>query len=108
MAIPAHPARLVTMLAALGLCVSGAGCTAVSTGASVVSLMATKKTITDHVVSFATGEDCSIVAYERGDPYCVDPNVVPTTPVYHCYRTLGQIDCYETEDPFRNGHLAVQ
>jgi len=108
MALTAPSARLVTILAALGLSAFGAGCTAVSTGASVVSLMATKKTITDHVVSFATGEDCSIVAYERGDPYCVDPNDVPTTPVYHCYRTLGQIDCYETEDPFRNGHMAVR
>ena len=100
--------RLALRLAALGLGILGAGCEVVTSGASVVSLMATKKTIADHMVSFATGEDCSIVAFERGDPYCVDPNDIPPTPIYHCYRTLGEISCYETEDPFQNGHIAVQ
>ncbi|MEZ5666198.1 MAG: hypothetical protein R3F55_01950 [Alphaproteobacteria bacterium] len=85
------------------------GCTAVSTGASIVSLMATKKTITDHVVSFATEMDCSTIALERGEPYCTDPNAPqPQMPLYHCYRSLGEITCYETEDPFNNGHLEVR
>jgi hypothetical protein len=107
MAFIARSTRFASTLAVLGLIALGAGCEVVTTGASVASLMATKKTITDHVVSYAIGEDCSIVAYERGEPYCVGPGDIPPTPIYHCYRTLGEISCYETADPFGDGNVAV-
>lgn len=99
---PAYATILATLTLSLG------ACTAVSSGASVVSLMATKKTIVDHVVSFALDEDCSTIALERGEPYCTDPNAPqPITPVYYCYRSLADITCYESEDPYDNGHLVV-
>lgn len=100
---PSHIAAFAALSLGLG------ACTAVTSGASVVSLMATKKTIMDHVVSFALDEDCSTIALERGEPYCTDPNAPsPPTPVYYCYRSLAEINCYETEDPYDNGHLAVR
>lgn len=96
--------RLAIILAALFL----GSCSAISSGASIVSLIATKKTIMDHVVSFALDEDCSTIALERGEPYCTDPNAPqPVQAVYHCYRSLGEISCYEDEDPFANGHAEV-
>ena len=97
------------LVVALGAAAFAGGCTAVSTGASVVSLMATKKTLTDHVVSFATDMDCSTIALERGGSYCSDPDAAPPPqPLHHCYRSLGEITCYEAEDPFNNGHVAVR
>lgn len=93
---------LLPALAAMALTVSS--CAAISGGATVASLMATKKTIMDHVVSFATEQDCSTIAFERGEPYCRDPNAPPPVePVYHCYRTLGEVTCYTTPDPYGDG-----
>jgi hypothetical protein len=98
---------LVAAIAASVLALSA--CAVVSSGASVVSLMATKKTIMDHVVSFALEQDCSTIQFERGEPYCSDPNApLPVQPVYHCYRSLGEITCYETADPYRDGAAEVR
>ncbi len=103
------PRRLSIVLLVAGLGFGLQACAVVSGGASVVSLIATKKTIMDHVVSFATDQDCSTIAYERDEPYCTDPNApLPVQPVYHCYRSLGSISCYETVDPFANGHREVR
>jgi hypothetical protein len=98
---------LIAALAASALALSA--CAAVSGGASVVSLIATKKTIMDHVVSFALEQDCSTIQFERGEPYCSDPNEPgPVQPVYHCYRSLGEISCYEIADPYRDGAAEVR
>jgi len=105
--MPRHPTIAALAVAAMAFGLQA--CTAISGGASVVSLIATKKTIMDHVVSFATDQDCSTIAFERDLPYCTDPNAPqPVEPVYHCYRSLGAITCYETEDPFANGHREVR
>lgn len=104
------PHRLVSaasLAAAIALALPG--CAAVSGAASVVSLMATKKTVMDHVISYATEQDCSTIAFERGEPYCSDPNApVPVEPVYHCYRSLGEITCYTAPDPYADGVAAVR
>lgn len=60
-----------------------------------VTVIATDKTVIDHVTGWATGEDCSSVRAERGGHWCVQPyeNDPVTQPLY-CYRTLGSVSCY--------------
>lgn len=63
-------------------------------------VMATDKTLSDHIVSYQTGKDCSTVRVENGRTYCREdePNPIPTV---HCYRTIGDVTCYSMPDPAR-------
>lgn len=67
----------------------------------VVSIVNTDKTIVDHIVSSATGQDCSTVEYSKGNPYCKQPPK-PEPPLY-CYRSLAAVSCYSTPDPYNTG-----
>lgn len=106
-------------LLALAGCDSTAGI--VLTGASIVSFAATDKFLSDHVVSWARGEDCStLAAFEDGD-YCrpeeaeasaalLGPGrsaAVVEAPLY-CYRTLAEITCYDAPDPQASDGIRVQ
>lgn len=75
-------------------------------GADLVTLNATKKTIGDHVVSAATGRDCSVISFEQTGDYCPDKVVVDRSRVY-CYRTLADVECHHIPDPYRNGNTAL-
>lgn len=91
--------------------VSLGGCTltplgAASLGADVVSLNATKKTIGDHVVSAATGRDCSSIAFTETGSYCPEKVAVDRSRVY-CYRTLADVECHHIPDPYKNGYTAL-
>jgi hypothetical protein len=77
-------------------CFLAGGCVA-AVGAGTVA--ATGKTPVDHVVSLATGKDCSIVRQHRGLTYCVEDEVTPPVRV-HCYPTIGEVVCYGAPDPF--------
>ena len=61
-----------------------------------VSVMATSKTVEDHVVGWVTGQDCSVIRASHGGDYCVakdrTPRVAVTT---YCYKTLGKTTCYD-------------
>ncbi len=87
-----------------------AGCTSplglAAAGADVVTLNATKKTIGDHLVSAATGRDCSIISFEKTGDYCPDKVEVDRSRVY-CYRTLADVECHHIPDPYRNGNTAL-
>ena len=63
-------------------------------------VMATDKTLSDHLVSYSTGKDCSTVRSEQGRTYCREdePNPMPNV---HCYQTLGDVMCYAAPDPTR-------
>ncbi|GLR78413.1 hypothetical protein HUE56_13880 [Azospirillum oryzae] len=101
-------ARLVLSLAisawALTGCTSPLGLAAA--GADVVTLNATKKTIGDHIVSAATGRDCSILSFEKDGDYCPDKVEVDRSRLY-CYRTLADVECHHIPDPYRNGNTAL-
>lgn len=60
-----------------------------------VTVIATDKTVIDHVAGWTSGEDCSSVRAEQGGHWCVQPyeNDPVTQPLY-CYRTLGAVSCY--------------
>ncbi|WP_255542573.1 hypothetical protein [Azospirillum sp. INR13] len=97
-------------IAVAGPVVALAGCTSplglAVAGADVVTLNATKKTIGDHLVSAATGRDCSIISFEQSGDYCPDKVEVDRSRVY-CYRTLADVECHHIPDPYRNGNTAL-
>ena len=92
-------------------------------GASIISVVNTEKTLTDHAVSFITDEDCSLMHSANGEPYCQDPEDIArkeaqlaadreaasvlVDPAY-CYRTLGAISCYHEPDPLASGYALVR
>lgn len=75
-------------------------------GASVV---ASDKTVPDHIVSLVTGQDCSLVRYSDGGYYCVQRPVenVPVETRLYCYRSLGGITCYDQPVPGDEGRLVT-
>ena len=65
------------------------------------SVMATDKTIGDHIVSWASGKDCSSVRWEQGKTYCKEDEL-HVEPAVFCYKTLGDSVCYDRPDPYHN------
>lgn len=75
--------------------------------AEVVSLVATGKTASDHIVSMSTGKDCSTIRAKDEGQYCVSKNPPIQRPDVYCYRSLGQVSCYREPDPYGDGAQAV-
>jgi len=79
-------------------------------GATAVSFATTDKFLTDHAVSYATGEECSALQLEQTGQYCRSreesaageaveaERQLAAEPAMYCYRTLGQITCYQEQD----------
>jgi hypothetical protein len=70
--------------------------------AETTSITNTKKSLVDHAVSSAVGEDCSMVNLSQIGQYCREQITVERPPVY-CTKTLGGVDCHDKPDPYRNG-----
>jgi len=112
-------ARLARVVAPIALLVAVSGCTAASTitltGASLVSLIHTDKTLSDHAISFAMKEDCSILHSANNEPYCQEERPPPDTRALiaaqgtrlYCYRTLGEVSCYDRPDYTASGQTRV-
>ncbi|MGY9002301.1 MAG: hypothetical protein ACKVG9_00660 [Rhodospirillales bacterium] len=66
----------------------------------------TEKTIEDHVVSVVSGKNCSTIRTNQGRTYCEEDEKNPE-PKVHCYRTIGEVTCYDKPDPHANGHQKV-
>ena len=94
---------LFPLLAACGLVEAVMLPVAVIEGASLVT---TEKAASDHIISFYSGKDCSSKRKEQGDTYCREDEPNPS-PVVHCYRTLGEVTCYDRADPYENGAAPV-
>lgn len=75
--------------------------------AEVVSLVATGKSASDHIVSLSTGKDCSSIRAKDEGQYCVSKNPPIQRPDVYCYRSLGQVSCYREPDPYGDGAQAV-
>ena len=94
-------------MTALGVCLLAlAACTPSAqvalTGASLVSLAHTDKTVGDHVSTWAFDKDCSLIQFIDGEEYCQEYEDAAAKaaeqPVLHCYRTIGGVSCYERPD----------
>jgi hypothetical protein len=75
-------------------------------GTTIISLLETDKTVSDHIMSQMMNKDCSSKRLLEGaDRMCIDENesatktVAQSTPTY-CYRTLGNISCYTKPNPY--------
>jgi len=94
------------LVAFLGLAACSPANTALITGASLVSLIYTDKTVGDQAASYAFKEDCSVLNLVDKKPYCqeIPPAdaqnraVATLAASYYCYRTLGGVSCYDRPD----------
>jgi hypothetical protein len=95
---------VAAFVASLGL----AGCadptSLALSGVSVISFTQTGKTVTDHAMSLATSQNCSLKHSLVGEPWCQpDAAPAPTTastaePLY-CYRSIAAVTCYRHDNP---------
>lgn len=85
-----------------------AGCAAIPVLGQMegASLVLSDKTFSDHVISYSTGKNCSLVRKEQGLEYCEEDELVPVQNIY-CYRTLADVTCYERVDPHRGRYDRV-
>ncbi len=67
-----------------------------------ITAVGTGKPLSDHIVSYASGKNCSIVRSSTGRSYCEEDELNPSPKVW-CYRSLGSVDCYDRPDPY-NGN----
>ena len=71
-------------------------------GASVVTAIDSGKTVTDHVMSYATGDECTFRHSLRGDAWCQpkrnDDDSAQAKTV--CYQSIARITCYEVVNRF--------
>lgn len=95
MTIGRNPLLAVVLVSATTM-LSGCGGLFVAEGASTV---VSGKTVSDHVISLASGKDCSIVRTEKGLTYCVEDEAVVNQDRYFCYRTLADVTCYTSAHP---------
>ena len=105
-------ALLIASVSALSLSACG-GPEVIAAGAAS-AFVNTDRTVVDHVASFATDMDCSIVHTTVDEPYCqeiVDPQEARLRQAEsepYCYYTLGEITCYDTPDPYNNNSVPVR
>jgi hypothetical protein len=85
-------------VAALDGCAAPAGA---FLGLDVVSIPVMQRTAVDAAWSMATGQDCSIVRWDRGLDYCRAPEPPPGPPPF-CSRSLGQVDCWRDPSKLAN------
>ena len=93
---------VVALLCAVSL--SGCGTVAVVEGASTIT---SGKTMSDHIVSFASGKDCSVVRTEQGLTYCVEDQPVVNQDRIYCYHSLGDVVCYNEPDTRRTSETRL-
>lgn len=79
-------------------------------GASVVSVVQTGKTISDHAMSAATGMDCSIRNTLSGTSWCVPSVSDAPDPAAElvCYRSIANVTCYTKDNPHETASRRTQ
>ena len=97
--------RIIAAFAVL-VVLSGCGAFFPTTGAEGLSVVTTKKTIADHVISLTSGKNCSHVRQRRGLTYCEEDEKTITPRVY-CYKTLARVTCYDRPDPHRGRYIEL-
>jgi len=70
----------------------------------VATVIASDKTMFDHLVSASSGKNCSSVRIEKGLHYCEEDEPQAVKRNLYCYPSLGRVTCYDRPDPYRNNH----
>ncbi len=90
-------------------------CSAVSTaptmmpqmlGVDGATVITTGKTISDHIVSYATGKNCSTVRRQTGQNFCEEDDLSTPEEIY-CYNSLGKVNCFASPQPYGQGGQTV-
>ena len=79
-----------------------------------VSLNASGKTVSDHLVSAVTGEDCSVLRYTKNGKYCLtEAEIAAAQARLHrpyegtCYKVRGNVACYDQADAEHTSETTV-
>lgn len=64
-------------------------------GTEATTYSMTSKTTLDSVLSAVSGYDCSVKNASIGRNYCSEPPKEEVEPERWCYRSLGEITCYD-------------
>ncbi len=79
-----------------------------------VSMNQTGKTVSDHLVSAITGEDCSVLRYTKKGKYCMtQAELAAEQARLHrpyegsCYKVRGNVACYDQADAAHTSETEV-
>jgi hypothetical protein len=79
-----------------------------------VSLNASGKTVSDHLVSAITGDDCSVLRYTKNGKYCLsEAEIAAEQARLHrpyegtCYKVRGNVACYDQADTEHTSETTV-
>ncbi|HVY98277.1 MAG TPA: hypothetical protein VHA35_02165 [Dongiaceae bacterium] len=111
----------LALLAGLGLGLGGCGIPevvpplAIAAGVEGVSLNQTGKTASDHIASWVTGQDCSVLRSSKdGGSYCRSAaELAKADAELHrpylgdCYRVRGGVACYDQPDATHTSETSV-
>ena len=61
-------------------------------------VIGTDKTMSDHIISFTSGKNCSSLRPEKDLTFCEEDEPQIKQNIY-CYRTLATVKCYDRPDP---------
>lgn len=96
-------AALFAIVAILGLSACTDPASLAMSGASVVTFVSTGKTLTDHAMSLATDQDCSLKRSLEGKSWCEPAENVAAAdiagPELYCYRSIAEVTCYRRRNP---------
>ncbi len=90
----------VVALVTLGFALAGCGGEAFVVSTIASSATSTAFSTLDEAMSRRTDEQCSMMNFVDGDPYCRSRTVPNGRPPVHCFRTIGGVDCYTETDPY--------
>ena len=74
---------------------------------TMATLPQTKKLPTDHLLSWATGKDCSVLHYEKDGIFCQDPPRQVDRRNLYCTKTIGAVECHERPNPYYAGEQVL-
>jgi len=110
----------LVLLAGLGLALGGCGMeavvplTAIAAGADGMVLNQTGHSASDHIASWMTGQDCSVLRYTKDGRYCMsEAEVAAEQAKLHrpyfgdCYKVRGSVACYNQPDATHTSETTV-
>jgi hypothetical protein len=91
------------------------GCSAVTSAPNMMpemmaidgmTVVGTGKTISDHIVSYTSGKNCSTVRRQTGQNYCEEDDMSTPEEIY-CYNSLGNVNCFATPRPYGQDNSTI-
>ena len=100
---------MVVGAAALTLAGCGPELVLAFAGVNAASYATSGKLLSDHAMSAATRQDCSIRHDRQGMAYCVETGKPPVAdPGVRCYRSIAEVTCYRGAPPLETVSRQVQ